>query len=133
MCTRGALIGSKDTSIKAIILRHVSRLKPSALISLSTRKNRFMRAMNTQAVTMILIFIVLTFGKYVLHDHLQFIGTDLHVLQEGGGICSAIAQIHSRVTSTHTHLARNLLVNDPELFFLLSLFLMLEQFSLEDK
>lgn len=29
---------------------------------------------------------VLTFGEYILHDRLEFIGTDLHVLMGGRNI-----------------------------------------------
>lgn len=134
----------KDTSIKAIILRHVSRLKPSVFISLSVGKGQL--GMIKKQVTHnydLNLSSVLTFGEDVLHDRLEFVGTDLHVLMEGGTICCILVQmlhsdIHTCPVSSFsslsnaplpplcTHFTSNLLVNGSELFFFFSLLLSLE-------
>lgn len=80
-----------------------------------------------------------TFVKHVLHDGLELVGADLHVLMEGGRSC--VNQLfsvcvcvfgHTRVRAG-THFPRNLFEDDSELFLLFSLLLRFQQFMLRNE
>ena len=77
----------KDTSIRAIMLRHVSRLKPSVFIWLSVGTDwelylNLSPSSSCRVLCLYLILSSLTFFQHPLHDNFELTGTDLHVLGE---------------------------------------------------
>ncbi len=76
----------KDTSICAIILLQLSRLKPSVFNSLSEeRKGSIIKTLQTETFIRESVadnMILLTFGNHSVKDSSEFVGINLHVLRE---------------------------------------------------
>lgn len=139
------LAKGKDTSIKAIILRHVSRLKPSVFMSLSVEKKYSLLVLTSKVhLIMTPIFpvslrLASTFFMTVLSSLAQIcmswkreewyviVVYNLTIrhprLSRVGFI---ISFKRSSLSSLHTYVTSNLLVNGSEVFFFFSLLLRLE-------
>ena len=132
----------KDTSINAIILRQVSRLKPSLVfISLSVEKEKLAVSDHrmTRTPMSIPVFaahsrLARTFLKTVLSSLAQICMSWWREEARVYYVISAHVLISSSIflVLAGTHLTSNLLVNGTELFFLLGL-LRFEHFSLKNR